>query len=249
MVPMLMRPRQAEALQYLLPGVVEPRARETGRAVIVRDLFGPAANEDTPPPQRSYHVRCQTELHEAVHAACRRAGLSPAQMVRAALAVLSPAALDSLADPGGPKPRDALRVGGRLQTPVIRLRLPDGLSTVLIRKVFGYIADMSNGRHGLAPAGRVGHLEQRLAEVSETCRHQRDALAVLAGELLDGGVATRDHALHVLRFPPESKPTPDQVTARFRGLAAVLHPDAGLLDQHRHMAQLLDARRRLMAPR
>lgn len=250
MVPMVLRSRQAEAQQYLLPGVIEkPVTGTAGEAVGLGDLFGPAANEDAPPRQRTYHVRCQTSLHEAVQAACRRAHLSPAQMVRAALAVLPPDRLDDLADPGAPKPRDAQRIAGRLETPVIRLRLPAGLTAGLIRKVLGYVADMASGRHELVPAGQRDRLEKRLAEAEATCSHQREALTALAGELIEGGVATRDHALHVLRFPPESEPTPDQVTARFRGLAAVLHPDAGLLDQHRHMAQLLDARRRLMLSR
>ena len=57
---------------------------------------------------------------------------------------------------------------------------------------------------------------------------------------LPSGVRTRNDALFVLGFPPESTPDMGMLKARFRMLATVHHPDSGVGD-HGRMAQLNEA--------
>jgi hypothetical protein len=236
------RPRH-EAEQYLLPGLADTRclalASPTGRR---------PANEDRPAALRDYHVRCRGDLHRAVQAASRRAGTSAAQLVRCALAMLPEDRLHGLPDPGGPTPRDARRVGRRLETPLLRLRLPVGLTTPMVRRVLGFVADTAAGANAVVPVRTVQSLHRDLEAGTAHRDRLAEALGVLAGEPLEGGVAGRPEALHVMRFPPGAKPTREEVARRFRALAAVLHPDIGLLGHHVFMAQLLDARRLLAMP-
>lgn len=244
MLPVAVGTVQAEADQYILPGLVEFRSRAL--AAPAPGAHPEAANEDAAPVLRQYQVRCRQDLHQAVTEAARRAGTSPAQLVRCALAILPATALEGLSDPGAPRPRDAIRVGRRLETPLLRLRLPAGLTAVTIRRVLGFVVNMAAGR--TVPRDAVSAQAQERDLAAERAQGERlsEALAVLAGEPLKGGVRSRADALHVMRFPPDAKPMRDTVIARFRALAGVLHPDAGLVDHHGVMAQLLDARRILM---
>lgn len=236
----------AEADQYVLPGLTEPRAAGILSLARPSVAIHAAANEDVAPVMRYYQVRCQRELHSAVVEAARRAGTSAVQLVRCALAILPPETLENLPDPGAPRPRDAARVGRRLETPILRLRLPVGLTASVVRRVLGFVVDTAAGRNMVMPTETGRALRRDLMAEKAQTERLSEALGVLAGEPLDGGVSTREHALHVLRFPPGAKPTPEALTRRFRALAGVLHPDVGMLDHHGVMAQLLDARRILM---
>lgn len=192
---------------------------------------------------RVYHVRCRSDLHAACTQVAERAGTSVGQLTRAALALLTPEHLHSLADPGPPLPADGRRIGRRLLTPMLRLRLPRGLTAEDIRKALGFMVGLRSGGHVVVPRRGVRELEQRAADQSEALARLRQGLAVLAFEPLEAGVRSVSDAKHVMRFPPGSTPDADAVNARFKAMAALLHPDAGLVDHHTHMAQLIEARR------
>lgn len=224
--------------QYTLPGLGLENLRDEG------PLDRPvAANDGAAPGLRSYQVRCRTDLHDACRAAAARAGTPLSQMARSTLAMLTPEHLADLVDPGAPLPADGWRVGRRLETPVLRLRVQQGLTAVEIRKALGLMVGLRSGGHLILPRHGVRELEQRATRQTETVERLRKGMALLAFEPLESGVKTYAEALHVLRFPPGAKPDPETVGARFKAMAALLHPDAGLVDHHSHMIQLIEARR------
>lgn len=63
---------------------------------------------------------------------------------------------------------------------------------------------------------------------------------VLRFEPLPAGINTRAEALHVLGFPPASRPDTKTLNARFRLLATIHHPD-GEQGCHHRMSQLNSA--------
>jgi hypothetical protein len=78
----------------------------------------------------------------------------------------------------------------------------------------------------------------------ESSREETDRLratiSVLAFEPLDEGVISRSQALHVLGFPPGTRPDGRSIRLRFRMLATIHHPDSNFGD-HIRMSQLNQA--------
>lgn len=79
-----------------------------------------------------------------------------------------------------------------------------------------------------------------VAAVNEELERLKAIVSVLAFEPLADGVTTRDEALHVLGFPPGSRPDKRTIRARFRMLATIHHPDSNYGSHHR-MSQLNQA--------
>ena len=61
------------------------------------------------------------------------------------------------------------------------------------------------------------------------------------------GIRTRGEALHVLGFPPTTRPDMETIQARYRALAAIHHPD-NEFGNHQRMSQLNTARDILSRP-
>lgn len=229
--------------QYSLPGVLDGEGVE--RAAPRLSLPLPEREKANGPQLRTYQVRCRRDLYRTLNDQAGQAGATITHLVRSALGMLTRPALDSLSDPGAPRPADSHRVGHKVETPVLRLRLPVGLTVVEVRKVLGFIAELSEGALHVVPRTELTTLHRRIGEQSADIERLREGFALIAFEPLPNGVRSRFEALHVLRFPPGAEPKPEEVTARFRALAAVLHPDARLVNDHTHMVQLIEARKLL----
>ncbi|MDV7340872.1 J domain-containing protein [Terasakiella sp. A23] len=79
-----------------------------------------------------------------------------------------------------------------------------------------------------------------LPETIEEMERLRAIVSVLSFEPLHEGVQDRSDALHILGFPPKTYPGRSELTARFRMLATIHHPD-GKYGSHERMSQLNQA--------
>ena len=81
---------------------------------------------------------------------------------------------------------------------------------------------------------------EQTAPLREEVERLKAIVNVLSFDPLPGGVATADEALHVLGFPPRSRPKLQDVKARFRILATIHHPDSSH-GNHQRMSQINQA--------
>jgi DnaJ-domain-containing protein 1 len=88
--------------------------------------------------------------------------------------------------------------------------------------------------------GKKPKLGDRLRKAEGEIDRLKGAVMALAFEPLTNGVRTSAEALHVLGFPPETRPDQKEIRSRYRMLATVHHPDSGF-GHHNRMTQLNEA--------
>jgi|GEM_PF-4034456 len=181
--------------------------------------------------------RTLTEQAEAL-AARRRTDL--AGLVRAVLTVIG--------DDSTPAMQEE-----EAQAPLARvLVLPAGLSTARITSALRLAVQLAQPGHW--------RLTDRREQEREEARRQGDLLALisklnaatasiekLAFTPIPGGVKTPRQAAYILGIIDEDQVSEAEITQRFRTLAPHYHPDTGVLSGSERMAQLIEARRILVA--
>lgn len=201
-------------------------------------------------PSRSYVVPCAAAFRDAVLAAARRRGASPADLARSALLLAGEDRIRAWPDPGEPAPHDretvtvrsgAARDRALRRKPRLQVRLVGAYSLPLIRKALALALALEDGAASLRIEPRGAGLEARYAALEEDFARAREAVAAL-GPLPPPAVATPEDALHLLGFPPRTRPTLDAAQARYRRLAKIFHPDGAFGDAAR-MGQLNEALR------
>lgn len=98
-------------------------------------------------------------------------------------------------------------------------------------------ADSASDGNSASPDRRLKRLESDLEQAREEIERLKALVSVLAFDPLPDGVTTRQQALHVLGFPPDSRPDRSAIRAKFRMLATIHHPDSPYGD-HNRMSQL-----------
>lgn len=190
---------------------------------------------------RSYVVPCSSGFRDAVAELARRRRTTVSGLAREAICLGRDRA-ERLADPGdadrGDREEILLRGGSRQgrtmrRKPRLQLRLPDGLSPPAIRRLLAL-------RLAMEERDPMAALEEALVEARAEAADLRRDRAVLAFDLLPGGVGTVPDALYVLGFPPSARPDRPALKARFRALSLIYHPDRPAGDAAR-MAQLNEA--------
>lgn len=217
------------------------------------------------PLKHSYTVPCAATFRDAVEALAARRNVNAGDLARSILLVLPMQAVADFPDPGEPAANDretvVLKSGpakGRpwRRKPRLQVRMPPGHDVLFIRKALGLVLAMDGGRlrvnlsaacepapvHGERRRGERRHEGEspELGEIKEELERLRTIVAVLAFEPLPDGVRTREDALHVLGFPPDSDPDGRTLRAKFRMLATIHHPD-GRYGDHQRMSQLNQA--------
>jgi len=207
--------------------------------------------------KQSYTISCSSAFRTAVEALAKKRQVNVADLARSVLLVVPPALIDAQPDPGEPESEDRdtviLKSGdaaGRpwKRKPRLQVRLPPGYEMIQIRKALAMTLAMDQGQLawqlGAPPiqavpppppppaADPVPHHE----EIEEL----RTLIGFLVFEPLANGVRNRAEALHVLGFPPHSRPDHRTVRAKFRMLATIHHPDSRYGNHHR-MSQLNQA--------
>ncbi len=146
--------------------------------------------------------------------------------------------------------------------PRLQVRMPPGYEMDFIRRALGLALALDSGSMCLKledprakppepappppppppPPPSQAHAEasRAVAAAHEELERLRAIINVLAFDPLPHGVSSRDEALHVLGFPPGTRPDKRTVRARFRMLATIHHPDSHYGSHHR-MSQLNQA--------
>ncbi|ABC24353.1 J domain-containing protein [Rhodospirillum rubrum] len=133
--------------------------------------------------------------------------------------------------------RKALAMALAMDEGRLKVRVDD--KTELAARVAEAVA-VERDRLGVMLAAARARDERPLTQAREEIARLRAAIDVLVTEPLPGGVGSRLDALFVLGFPPGTTPDPAEVTARFRLLATIHHPDSDL-GSHARMSQLNQA--------
>ncbi len=148
--------------------------------------------------------------------------------------------------------------------PRLQVRMVAGHDVLTIRKALGIAlaldkghveASLDNGSKAVEEAARAAEtalveaalaeerarhaqtLERALSDAREESLRLRTMLEALLVDPLPGGINSRQDALHVLGFPPGTRPDTRQLRSRFRILATIHHPDSQTGNHHR-MSQL-----------
>ena len=197
--------------------------------------------------KQSYSIPCASAFRDRVSSLAASKGVNVGDLARSIMLTAPAAAIDAFPDPGEPAKGDretvVLQSGPSAgkpwkRKPRLQVRLPKGQDVVRLRKALALALAMEAGAVRLTVEdGKAPDRAATEAAFREETERLRAMVKVLAAEPLPDGVRSRDEALFVLGFPPGARPPGDRVKARYRMLAAVLHPDSGVGDTAQ-MAQL-----------
>jgi hypothetical protein len=200
--------------------------------------------------KKSYTISCSRAFFCAVTDLARRRGVNAADVVRSVLLLLPEADIRAFPDPGGPPPGDRetviLKSGPAIgrpwrRKPRLQVRLAAGSDVSLVRRALSLALAIERGEVALRlDAGRQDAALAAAAaerETNDKVERLRTIVAALSFEPLAGGVRIPEEALHVLGFPPRSRPSAGLLRERFRLLATIHHPDSQH-GSHRRMSQL-----------
>lgn len=217
--------------------------------------------------KHSYTIPCSTAFRDAVEALAARRRVNVGDVARSVLLVMPPAVIAAFDDPGDPDPGDRetviLKSGpaqGRpwRRKPRLQVRMPPGYEVDFIRRALGLALALESGSMCLKledprakppepaapppPPPSAAHIEasRAAAAAHEEVERLRAIINVLSFDPLPHGISTRDEALHVLGFPPGTRPDRRTIRARFRMLATIHHPDSQH-GSHNRMSQLNQA--------
>ncbi len=192
-------------------------------------------------------IPCSDEFRDASEALAARRNVDVGDIARSVLLLVPEAVIAALRDPGAamsvvPTPDDengedlphglVVRMGPGHEPAMIRKAL--SLALALDRgEMEALLADASASGKPLPPSlAKTGN-----AELDDRIERLRTVVSVLAFIPLPNGVNSRSEALHVLGFPPDSKPDRNTIRAKFRMLATIHHPDSEY-GSHVRMSQL-----------
>lgn len=217
--------------------------------------------------KHSYTIPCSTAFRDAVEALAARRRVNVGDVARSVLLVMPSAVIAAFDDPGDPDPGDRetviLKSGpaqGRpwRRKPRLQVRMPPGYEVDFIRRALGLALALESGSMCLKledprakppepaapppPPPSAAHIEasRAAAAAHEEVERLRAIINVLSFDPLPHGISTRDEALHVLGFPPGTRPDRRTIRARFRMLATIHHPDSQH-GSHNRMSQLNQA--------
>lgn len=220
--------------------------------------------------KHSYTIPCSTAFRDAVETLAARRRVNVGDVARSVLLVMPPAVIAAFDDPGDPDPGDRetviLKSGpaqGRpwRRKPRLQVRMPPGYEMDFIRRALGLALALESGSMCLKledprakppepaappppppPPPSDAHIEasRAAAAAHEEVERLRAIINVLSFDPLPHGISTRDEALHVLGFPPGTRPDRRTIRARFRMLATIHHPDSQH-GSHNRMSQLNQA--------
>ena len=217
-------------------------------------LFPVAEADDDGPPRgerrtRLHVVPCTRALRDGVVDLCRRRRADPSLLTTAALALVAEMPVPPVEDPGpGTFERvPVVTAGGmrrtRLVRPHLRLWLPGTPDPAAVRVALRTaLAFGEGGGLRVVPGTLLEQRETEVVSLREENDRLRAALDRLAFKPIDGGPRTTAQAAWILGFQNEWGLDPRGVTARFRQLALLFHPDTGVLPDPVRMSQLSVAR-------
>jgi hypothetical protein len=200
--------------------------------------------------KHSYAVPCASAFRDAVSALAESRKVNVGDLARSVLLLVTRDVVAKYPDPGEPTPDDreqvVLKSGPSAnkpwrRKPRLQVRLPAGFKIPEIRRALGMALAMEQGGVALTlEEGKKPKLGDRLRKAEGEIDRLKGAVMALAFEPLTNGVRTSAEALHVLGFPPETRPDQKEIRSRYRMLATVHHPDSGF-GHHDRMTQLNEA--------
>jgi len=219
--------------------------------------------------KHSYTVPCASAFRDAVETLAAKRHVNVGDIARSVLLVVRPELLTGQPDPGEPPIGDRetviLKSGpakGRpwRRKPRLQVRMAPGYEIPVIRKALAVALALDKGELQVRlgdprkrrppepppppppppPQAPVHDGGRALEAVNEEIERMKAVIGVLAFEPLPDGVVSRAEALHVLGFPPGTRPDRRTLRARFRMLATIHHPDSHF-GSHIRMSQLNQA--------
>lgn len=206
----------------------------------------------------AYTIPCSSDFRDAIENLAARRGVNVADLARSILLTVPYDDVRTAPDPGEPQPGDReeriLKSGasaGRVwrRKPRLQVRMPQGYDPVMVRRALGLALSIDRGELAIAleRLSRVAETDTQQQDVEHEMDRLRGLVTNLSFEPLSAGVRTRGEALHVLGFPPTTRPDKDTLRSRFRTLASIHHPD-NEFGNHLRMSQLNTAMEILSRP-
>jgi hypothetical protein len=200
--------------------------------------------KETSKHKHSYTVTCGTAFRDAVEALAARRKVNVGDLARSVMLVVSEEEISQFPDPGEPPNNDREAViiksgpaEGRpwRRKPRLQVRMAPGFSVSFVRKALAMALAAERGEIVVrVENSKTPKFDPHLQEELERLRA---IIGALSFDPLPDGVRSREEALHILGFPPTSRPDERTLRAKFRMLATIHHPDSSHGD-HRRMSQL-----------
>lgn len=183
-----------------------------------------------------YSVPCPRPFYETAWSFAAAKGEDLSDLVRMALVLMAPAIRDSFSDPG-----NGLGVAA-LPPPVLKLRLEPGLDHRTIRQTVAAVLALASPDWRLTEIRERERFAASVDRVRERNRTLRTAMDCLAFEPTEKGPETLEDALAIMGLLGGASLDKDRIAQRFRTLARIYHPDAGLMPSTERMAHVIEAR-------
>ncbi|MGE0251269.1 MAG: J domain-containing protein [Dongiaceae bacterium] len=171
-------------------------------------------------------VSCSENFFSRINAFCHKKQVNAAELVRAGLLILTPAAIAALpAIEEEIEERESVTIksgknkGRRLlRKPRLQLRLPLPMNAEDAKKILNWWLVQEENKTKFPPLSPV-------------------IINALAFTPLPKGIKNRREALYVLGFPPDAMPSAKIIKEKYLNLAKLFHPD-GECGDHERMTQL-----------
>jgi len=200
--------------------------------------------------KHSYVIPCSSDFRDAVQNLAESREVNVGDIARSVMLIVSQDVIQACPDPGEPGAQDRETVilksgpnNGKpwRRKPRLQARLPKGFRVADIRRALGVALALHMGEIRVAlEDARSPRTKEKIRALNDEIARLRAAMSVVALDPLPHGVRNADEARFVLGFPPGTKPTHEEIKARFRMLATIHHPDAPFGDTRR-MSQLNQA--------
>jgi hypothetical protein len=183
-----------------------------------------------------------------VLALASKRGVNVADLARSVALMIPAETLAAFPDPGEPVMDDRETViiksgpsAGRpwQRKPRLQVRMAPGSDSAQLRRALGVALAMDQGEAAILLDAPDHGMRIATSDPEELDR-LKAMVNTLAFEPLDDGIQCHADALHVLGFPPGSRPDERSLRSRFRMLATIHHPD-GDYGCHHRMSQLNSA--------
>ena len=193
--------------------------------------------------KKAYVIPCPSSFRNSIDVLCRKKKVNAGDIARSVILMIPEAAINAAADPGGPVTGDREPLSNKSKTkikPRIQVRLPEGYSTVFVRKALNLALIFDSRENDMM----VSKSDKKLSEENKVLKNENEKLKTIISSImfepLKEPITTRTQAFYVLGLRIDTNPTTAQIKQKYRMLATIHHPD-GHLGSHERMSQLNEA--------
>ena len=193
-----------------------------------------------------YTIACSSKFRNEILDLAAKKNVNAGDLARSVFLIFAKEDIEKVSDTAEPDVYEREEVtlkSGSLKgqkfkrKPRLQVRMPKGLTPSFIRKALLMALALEKGEIAL----ELGQKQTpKRNDLNQEIERLKTVVSVLAFEPLKGGIKTKNDALFVFGFPPNSNPDLRMLKSRFRVLASIFHPDS-IFGSHDRMSNINSA--------